>query len=262
MAKEKKIGVRFYLNDRLKPKVIAGEERYPVYVRITFNRQNLQCQVPIMYKDGYLSEKEFIQATELSELHEVAEQMKHFENRVRQIIRIEYKHYNDKFSFKGFARDLYHYDAPMFTLLENELKHSLIEFSKAGDTLDPDWYSIWAILEILVEDDPDKFFSSLPDKLQLSLKAFVYLSGFVSQRSDKDDTILTALDWFTTPLPKQFSEFLLWNIPIETQEQKMELRFFEYEAAKSIVWECLFFFNIEKSDIPLIIKSLSMTLIR
>lgn len=66
--------------------------------------------------------------------------------------------------FKGFVRDLYYYDVFMFILLENELKYFLIEFSKVGDMFDLDWYLIWAILEIFVEDDFDKFFFSFFDK--------------------------------------------------------------------------------------------------
>jgi hypothetical protein len=262
MAKEKKIGVRFYLNDRLKPKVIAGTETFPVYCQITFNRKNIQCHVPLIYKGGTITKQEFIQATELGTLPEIATQLQQFEDKARQIIRIEYKHYNDRFSLKGFANDLHHYDMPLFVLLENQLKRAVIEFGKATETIDPDWYSLWAILEILGKEDVLHFLSSLPGDLQTGLKAFVYLSGYIGQRSEKDNSTLTVLDWFTTSIPKDFSAFLLGYTPIVTQERKWELRFFEREGAQSIVWECFFFFDVGKADIPLIVKWVSMVAIR
>ncbi|MEQ8706819.1 MAG: hypothetical protein RIC19_23000 [Phaeodactylibacter sp.] len=262
MAKEKKIGIRFYLNDRLKPKMIAGKETFPVYCQITFNRKNIQCNVPLIYKGGTLTKQEFLQATELATLPEVANQLQLFEDKARKVIRIEYKHYKDRFTLKGFADDLYHYDSPLFVLLENQLKRAVIEFGEATETIAPDWYSLWAILEILGKEDVLQFLSSLPDDLQISLKAFVYLSGYTGREWQEDAPVTTALDWFTTPLAQHFSEFLLNHTPIVTDAQKRGLGFFKNESAKSIVWQCLFFFDVGKADIPLIIKWVSMTVIR
>ncbi len=262
MAKEKKIGVRFYLNDRLKPRVIAGKETFPVYCQITFDRKTLQCHVPLIYKGGTITKQEFLQATESGTLPEVATQLQQFEDKARQIIRIEYKHYKDRFSLKGFANDLYHYDTPLFVLLENQLKRAVIEFGEATDTIDPDWYSLWAILEILGKEDVLQFLSSLPGDLQNSLKAFTYLSGYTGREWQEDAPVTTALDWFTTPLAQHFSEFLLDHAPIVTDAQKQGLGFFKNESAKSIVWQCLLFFDVKKVDIPLIIKWVSMAVIR
>jgi hypothetical protein len=209
-----------------------------------------------------LNKRDFIQATELNRLPELSEQLQSFEDKVKKVIRIEYKHHKDRFSLKGFAHDLHHYDTSLFILLENRLKRAVIEFGEATETIDPDWYSLWAILEILGKEDVLQFLSSLPGDLQTSLKAFVYLSGYTGREWQEDAPVTTALDWFTTPLAQHFSEFLLDHAPIVADAQKQGLGFFKNESAKSIVWQCLSFFDVKKADIPLIIKWVSMLLIR
>lgn len=63
MMSRKKISIRYFLQKRLKSKVVDGMELYRVYVQIGFNRSNTQFPFPYKligdYSDGYISESSF-----------------------------------------------------------------------------------------------------------------------------------------------------------------------------------------------------------
>ncbi|WP_282782797.1 hypothetical protein [Phaeodactylibacter xiamenensis] len=262
MAKEKKVGISFFLNTRLKPYILQGEKRYPVYVRVVFNRMNHQFKFYLPTIDGRATEEEYEQLIERQENKECNDFVNSFKAKVEAIIKAEDQFYGDKYTLKGFSKDLPHYDVNLFTVLETRLKYLLIKFGEATETIDPDCYSLWAILEMLGKEDVLHFLSSLPGDLQISLRSFVYLSGYIGRDWQEDAPVTTALDWFTTPLAQHFSEFLLSHAPIVTDDQKRGLGFFQNESAKSVVWQCLFFFDVKKADIPLIVKWVSMAAIR
>lgn len=58
--KEKKISIKYILNDRAKPKDKEGVESFPIYIQIVFNRQVSRFPYSVVGKqDNYVTKKEF-----------------------------------------------------------------------------------------------------------------------------------------------------------------------------------------------------------
>lgn len=65
MAKQSKITVKHYLNDRLKPEIENGVEKYPIYVRVTHERKNLRFKSVVC--DKYYTKLDILE-TEIIDL--------------------------------------------------------------------------------------------------------------------------------------------------------------------------------------------------
>ncbi|MCB0375885.1 MAG: hypothetical protein KDD04_08205 [Sinomicrobium sp.] len=82
MAKEKKIGINFFLNERLKPGKFNGQDIFPVYARITFDRKNHQCPAPV----GSMTKEQFEEKIVNSGKPEFNKILQEFEDKIRSVI--------------------------------------------------------------------------------------------------------------------------------------------------------------------------------
>jgi hypothetical protein len=119
MAKQKKIGIKYFLNKKLKS-ICKGETIFhPLYVRVHFNGEN--TNFPIWFPAiqeyfeankiaekihfdtiGYLDECDFERFLVRSESKEVNKEVSQLESQIEEAIRFEYSMLGDKSSLKGF----------------------------------------------------------------------------------------------------------------------------------------------------------------
>lgn len=267
MAKEKKIGVNFFLNERLKPSVIDGQERYPVYVRITFDRKNHQTYFPLRYFDGNLSKDEYKRFVILRQNPEINSQLENYEAKVSKIIRAEYIRFNGYVSLRKFSERMLYYETPLLDVLEKNVKNDLV--SKLNEQLNQEemqqinneYFSLWDVYSVVNDSFQDAFKKVISQHdLQISLKSYVYLSGYLGKLDSKPDEFVKVLEWLED-LPIKFKNFLLKHSPIDSEDKKQQLGFFRNESKDSPVRKLLSYLDIQKTDISLIIKSIDEDLI-
>lgn len=260
MGREKKIGVRFFLNKRLKAIEVLGVKNYPIYVQITFDRKTHQCLAPL----GHLSEVQFEKVIDGNSDSELSKQLRLFENKIISVIRGEYSILQDKFSFKGFTERLEKYDRSLLSVLENDvIAHFMESMGKELkpselQSLDNELFSIWDLYKITTETFSDAYEKALTKELRITLLCMLYLSGFVGNhyKPDRDNEFdyVKVIDWLNSDLAQSFKDFLLLHAPIREKEQKMSLNFFKNESTKSPVLKMFYSFNLEQFDISLIIS--------
>jgi hypothetical protein len=119
MIKEKKIGIKYFLNKKLKPVKTGSFLMYPLYVRIHFNGENTTFPIwfpsieeymnksdyfnDIFFEQiGYLDEEAFNLIIDIHDVQEVREEIKSMERKLEKAIRFEYSVLGEKFTLKGF----------------------------------------------------------------------------------------------------------------------------------------------------------------
>lgn len=269
--KDKKIGITYYLNDRVNPTVENGEERYPVYCRITYDRMNHQFAFSGLISQGrWFTRQEFHDFFEDRKDGLINADIEMIEVTIRDAIRIEAKHYGEKYSLKGFSNNLYHYGKHFYNYLDRSLRDKLFSdfkdviYAKIGMEVSPTYFSFWELLDILSDGKPEDFIPELELDFQLQMKGYLYLSPFLKHfKEDQDKAEQTAIyDWFEGDIQPAFKAFLLECSKANSKEEKRALSLFEKEAKDSIVLKTYFFFDLTKFDIPLIMNVLSNVLIR
>ncbi|MCR9101857.1 MAG: hypothetical protein NXI25_18010 [bacterium] len=226
MAKEKKIGVKFFLNTRLKPKVLAGVNRYPVYSRVTFNRKNHQS--PFEFKntiDGLMSEGEFnLYVIQRSEPRINAE-IKQFEKEVRAIIKAGYKIYGDDYSLSGLSS--IHNDFKQLSLLfftEFKTVDLLKDYTKknypdefdsiigGNENIFPN--TLYSTVSGLLKGNKSSRFLNWPVQLQYSIFGFMLFSSFSgfgfwnTEYLKLMSSDIKAIDWIAEGTKAEFIDYL------------------------------------------------------
>jgi hypothetical protein len=230
MAKEKKIGIKFFLNKKLKSVKNDGIVFHPLYVRIHFNGQNTnfpvwlpsifayyhktndQTRLQVVADGDYLDEKGFQELIEDRKDKYVREALEKYEDEFRKIIRFEYKMKGEKFTLKGF-HDRYIKYIQLFNPFgeKNLIQRFTIEI-KDNNLPVPNEVLIffsdhfvekfYQSIGQYTDGEPSHFFSKdLLNKMvcYISMKSFSYYSG--------DQYSL--FDWITdTKLQEDFLNFL------------------------------------------------------
>jgi hypothetical protein len=261
--KEKKIGIVYYLNDRVKPIVEDGKEHYPVYCRITYDRMNHQFAFSGSYSPfRWFTEDEFEDAFEKGKEQTINDDVKIIEETIQKVLRIEANHYGKNFSLKGFSNNLYHYTEYLRSFLERALLDRLLSQyqrllnEKYGFTVSAKYFSFWELLDVVSEGDPEKVISKLDPDFQMQIKGYVYLSPFL--RECYKDQEITLYDWFDIEFQNAFKAFLMKCV----ETGKEALNFFEKEPKHSIVVKTFKSIELSRIDIPLIVNTLSNALVR
>lgn len=166
MTKEKKITVKFFLNEAVEP--LKGEERksyYPLYVQVTYNRKNMQFKSK--YSEYY------------DDLKDVKPSLLEFEERViKSIVAYEAGKTKGEYDLKGLKKKYDVYSISILEALEHYLKPKLrLVVLKTGNELSKvlnfnDAHATVALLHraanLLFKD----FDSGLAIKLKEELKAY------------------------------------------------------------------------------------------
>ncbi len=113
LQKQKKITVKFFLNEALEPVTgEKGQKQYPLYVQVTYNRKNMQfrSKYGLSYKN----------------LKEVPSGLMVFEEKVlAKIIRHEVNESSVEYELKGLKRKYDVYSTSVYQMIEEHLKPRL-----------------------------------------------------------------------------------------------------------------------------------------
>ena len=166
VTKQKKITVKFFLNEAVEPVKGEGWKRYyPLYVQVTYNRKNMQFKAK--YSEYY------------KDLEEVKQSLLDFEERaIKSIVSHEAAKTKGEYDLKGLKKKYDVYSTSILEALEHYLKPKLrlailktgnelskvLNFNDANVTVD----LLHKAANLLFKD----FDFSLPDKLKEELKAY------------------------------------------------------------------------------------------
>lgn len=116
MAKEKKIGVNFFANNRVKPKSISwGNEMvtaYPLYCSVTYNQENTQFRV-LINGQSVMVTPDLAQIKSNSSLEN---DLKELEELIKKIIQTVV-HYNPEFTVRNINARLHQYTRSLASYL-------------------------------------------------------------------------------------------------------------------------------------------------
>lgn len=166
--KEKKITVKFFLNEAVEPVEGEGKKKYyPLYVQVTYDRKNMQFKSK--YSEYYGS------------LDEVKPPLLQFEEKVvKAIVSYESVKVKREYDLKGLKRKYEVYSTSILEALEQYLKPKLrLSALKTGNVLagvlnfnDPKITTsqLYEAAKLLFKD----FEGNLPEKLKVELDAYDY----------------------------------------------------------------------------------------
>lgn len=181
MARKKKINFRYYLNRKLKARLANGEEQYPLYLRITFNRKQTEMKVSLHGDDEiYWTDKE-LEQFEYRRAHGGAINLERIilqqEDVLETIIRQEYEQQGDDFHLRGMNDRLHRYLQTVLSILnDNAVKALELE---ASTLLPPD--KLKSIKLVAADDGYFLLKALLPDiHKQLSETAMIILQALSS----------------------------------------------------------------------------------
>jgi len=108
MAKEKKISLKYYINNRVKPMVINGEDCFPLYVQISYNRKTTQVKVtkPYRLEDAiYLNPAKFDSDEKIENALAILNEDNPYYNLkiIEKLIRHEIRLAGEDYTLKGFG---------------------------------------------------------------------------------------------------------------------------------------------------------------
>jgi len=132
MAREKKITIKYFLNTELNPSDEEGQDRYPLYVRITYDRSTTKVSFPITYNFGYLTEKEFKKYVLQRQDKETKQELEDFERDLKKVIRFEARVQGEEYKVTGIKQRLDYYYHPLLQVLETVVRQSLIMHAAAN----------------------------------------------------------------------------------------------------------------------------------
>ena len=213
MAKEKKIGIRYYLNTQLNPQVLKGEDHFPVYVRVVYNRLNTQFFFPLLYKASYITAKEFQDFFVDRSNPEINKQIETFEDELKKIVRFEFKIKGDSFHIRGIADKLFVYHRSLVELIEKLLIVELRGFAtkaagnnKVQDLIHDAWH--FPEMYYLIQNNLiPNLKENLPDKMKIRIAAFINYIAFRSQSNTEN--FVKAIHWIDRSHQIEFKDFLL-----------------------------------------------------
>ncbi len=190
MGKEKKVGIKFILNKRLKPIVFEGEDHFPVYCIVVYNRMSNQISFTPNYKFGYLTEQEYHSFIERRTDAVITGELKDFEQAIEKMIRFEHAIQGDKFNLVGLKEKLISYQRNMLRELEIVLNQLLLSHLGIAD-MDPERMTFGELYLILEANDPE-IRKRITGQLEAQIEAFLSLLSFLHTRKEEAPKLL---DW-------------------------------------------------------------------
>lgn len=164
MAKEKKIGIKYYLNDNLKPTIKGDTVLFPLYIRITYNGEVTRIKAIDFFKRPILLDEGNEVDNEVSNLLKDDRNLylkTYLErNLLEKVIRLEIKLNQSNFTLNGLGDRLKYYSNSLFTRTEFDASSSLESF--LGDHLTYNEF----ISTVLNYDDPIDLFLYSNDRIE------------------------------------------------------------------------------------------------
>jgi len=245
MGKEKKIGFNYYLNKKLNSHVLDGKEHYPVYARITYNRNSTMFFFPLLYKTSYVTEAEFESFFMLRNDPKINEQINKFEEELSKIMRFEINVLGEKYSFKNLSNKRMSYHNSLTGAIEKHASQQLIkesyEYSKNEEilSLKSDYLSLaelYTLIKTMVPNVP----KILSEEFNSLAKAYVGL--LILNRENPIDHYIKMIDWIDGEFLLQYKNSI-WGIKTNLKP------YFPNEAPSSPLWLLLEDFELNKIEI-------------
>ena len=231
MAKEKKISFKYYLNKTLKPLLNEDkeEEKYPIYIRITFNRKQTRVKLMLPGLDSlYWSEntlENFLAKKERGGIDSMGIRILKQEKLLEKIIRAKYDREQSEFSFEGVGEELafvtgkvmpilhgeasYLFESELKIILQSD-KYKMIFNKHTGNSLDAQYQ-----IALSLKPDIKDHFS---DNLYLLLRVFA--SFFLFDTLKKEGSV-TVYSWLYQSDREDYINFM--NILGESESIRLEI---------------------------------------
>lgn len=204
MGIDKKVSTKYYLNTNLKPHIDEeGRELYPIYVRVTFNRNNTQFRI---HKKGIVIERQ----SDLDS-HPWIQSM---DKLIVNIVEFEYGKMGEGYTLKGLNKRLKVYRSNFCSVLEAALFLPLSQSLKK--VLSYDKFIEWEALDlvdkitvavvVLEKADP----SVLTPSIMVHTIAVSYLSYY-----EEYEGMVAIASWLFTDLRSSLKNNLISHKNIE-----------------------------------------------
>lgn len=256
--KEKRINIRYHLDDRSEPLVMNGEEYFPLHAQVTFNRQNTKFAVPTLIADGSkISKTQFREVFESNKPSVLRDNIDQLSDLVKAIIRFEYENRGERFRIKGIIKKVEHYERSMIEVIEKYISTKVWSDlstyltteqldAAANEFFDP--VNTIKLAQIYVED--------IPGKMSLAtvrmIKSYLLISAFPLNA----DQVLYVKDWLQADVRNAFKKFLL-----DSDIEQPEMYISEQESSSSFYRQFVTMFIPEKVDIPIYIRTIDSMVI-
>lgn len=218
--RQKKVTIKHYLNKRtnmanmLSDKDIEYylslgvayetlQERYPVYTRVTFNRQTniFALNWGEVFKDG-LNEEQFENYFEKGTSPGILKEIQRKDRVIENSIRYEYQIHGDDFTLKGFSDKLRLYERILTRVVSDHVFSGILSTLEAHLTVSqykrfarfPSGEPIGELAAVLggIEEVVPDLVDIIGSDLKLKLRTYVWLWHFFG---DQRSTIRFVIDW-------------------------------------------------------------------
>lgn len=129
---EKKISIKHFLNKRIAPQMHGGEEYYPIYTQVTYDRKNTQFKMNL---NSYLFNDEQLEyilnpysgalerdGNNMDLLYQyVSKTIAWNESIIDKLVRFELEFYGKKFNIKGFGKRFLYFERNLCFLVKQKL---------------------------------------------------------------------------------------------------------------------------------------------
>ncbi|WP_367392768.1 hypothetical protein [Lewinella sp. LCG006] len=259
MVNEKKVSIKYFLNNRIKGEEYNGEIYHPLYARINFLGNNTKIRVSDRYdKLLFITEKDFGKIEPYLDSDPIEKGfLKHgkggldilnHELIIKKAIKRQYKIDGENFSFPVFTENLKFWQKDIYSYLKKELLEYLKEFSSSN--LELNKYNSINFQELITTDAEFVKWQnltahqSLPKWLEINIKATISYLAFKTQmlywhnakayNSVGEPTVKgTVFSWLFEDEKDQFSKELQGNLlPLETNYTSSVSRHLSSEFVK------------------------------
>jgi len=211
---KKKVSIKLYLNDKVKPHKVAGIEHYPVYVRVTYDRKNTMFKLADKDGGGVTISKNLQNIDEYLTLENFFEKHSYFPD-FQSLLAYELELVGeDNFQVKGFGDRVQNiYLQPVYSVLKlNDIFFDLLNgYLNEEKEIRKIWnatanvYNPFRLYHMAKFDRPE-LYSTIPDVHKQVVSTAVLFWLFCEENPLKIEG-LTAEKWITGDYQARFLTF-------------------------------------------------------
>ncbi len=248
MVREKKVGIKYYLNKRLKSTLIEDVDLFPVYVSVTYNRSNTQFPFFLLNASGGITEKTFEESIVNRKNKELDLLLKSYENNIKNAVRYESKILGEEFTLKGLSKRVYLYENNLLSTIEKYILNQFRIFvsqyldRKSMKKIFNDFHFFVDSYYMVKNDYIEDLKNVLPYALQINITAYIQYIAFGSSKEGKEDieNPIKIKDWLSEQIKDSFRTYLM---------KSNEYHIFPKESEKSPIIKLYKDFPINRIDI-------------
>lgn len=211
---KKKVSIKLYLNDKVKPHKVAGKEYYPVYVRLTYDRKNTMFKLADKNGGGVTISKNLQNIDEYLTIENFFEKHSYFPD-FQALLAYELELMGEEnFQVKGFGDRVQNiYLQPVYSVLKLhdiffDLLHGYLnkekEIKKVWNAT-ANVYNPFRLYHMAKFDRPN-LYSTMPDVQKQVVSTAVLFWMFCAENPSKIEG-LTAEKWITGDHQARFLTF-------------------------------------------------------